>query len=424
MKIKELVDEIFRLRDALKSNIRLIQDEQLVKALRKLPDELRKYRNYRDYLSHVEMTGGFIPDVKIRVQKFFEKYVTYMDRSEDDFIKNFSGTYYESMCELAIANLLQENEMNFDLIESVHNESGRDFYFKVGCNTYYFECTTTNKSCLSKFVESFHKIDNYVKIAEIFQESSSRPYEEWTWKIIQLFSGMVEPRFEKILEEFKKIKCIESGDDLIDTRKDASNVHLREFINWIGSAKDAVDIYEPFLPTCIVEQLRNIGIIKKQSGSTERGPNWLIDDLAYATAVKILEKAKVTKKFDKPYILFVSLANASLEHPGAMWRAAKDFTDYFHQTLISYINAEKHNYDSELIARALEHLYAVIISTSYLDWFPDILFANMPDGFNNCCAVIYNEALSDDMLKKSSPMLFEGLILDQKQLPFKLFEQT
>jgi len=421
VEIAKLVNQIFDGRSLLQKNTRLINDAGLIKALRNLPREIREYRNHADYLNHMKYKDGFIPAVRIRVKELFAKYHVYIDREKGEFAKSFPGNYYELMYELVAANFLSENGADFNLIDRELNSSGRDFCFLVGGQRYYFECTTINKTCLSEFVHAFYKMNSYLEIANIIKSRVTPSYADWTQNISKIFSTMASSLFDKILEEFKKIKQLNDGDAFIDTRDDANNVHLQEFIRWVGSAKDVIRLYRWVLPQEVIENLQAIDINKGSFSNSERDMSidWFLGYLARATAKSILEKiTKKNKKSDNPLVLFISIANIASEYSGHMMMGYQNFINYFHERLISYINEESVNYDSKQVADGLVNLYAVVIDTAHLNWFPDILPSNMPKGNNNCFAIFYNESISHEMSQKSTPLLFESMLPEQRQLKF------
>lgn len=191
---------------------------------------------------------------------------------------------------------------------------------------------------------------------------------------------------------------------------------ILKFKEWIYYIRYAITWFRNLIPSEIIEELESYNFLGFSQNTKE-----IIENKEFLLeAVTKLICDKLQKSYSQecaPIILAVSLAN-------------------FRDQLISPIGSL--NFDSEMIDKLLgkllreiqknenistDNLYAIILDTSWYNWFPEIAImkygANFPVNYTNCFCIIYNK----EFISKHGK-LFEAAIPYQKIVSFNQEKHT
>lgn len=77
---------------------------------------------------------------------------------------------------------------------------------------------------------------------------------------------------------------------------------------------------------------------------------------------------------------------------------------------------------ARLEERSLKSLYAIIIDTTWYNWFPDIIEksgdGHFPNDYKNCYYILYNKSISEDL--QCEPRIFDSLVNTQFEIFLEL----
>lgn len=387
-----------------------------------LPPSDKLIKKCKDNISLLEKTHGnlklfyyHIMNKEIRdiTNEFFKAYKAYVDISDIAFERGFMNNYGEKVFELVMADFINKKYSLKDRTEEVKDDSSPDFIFSHNSKEYYLECTTRAPSFLFHYMTSLEDFDKFYTIASIFNDknkefTSSRKNWNYRWcskidSIQQSFwRSLNQDEKDKIWGLFK-VKKDEMTPDLLPPQ------FIRQFFEWIDYNSNMLISHKDLIPEDILIKLQAIEL-PSAIYSSGREEETYRDSLSRAVAQSIIEKLyKDYLKHDKPVIISISL---SLINNIRMIRGAKELIDGILTSLqenIRIVLSEKNLSESEFNLR-IKNLYAIVIDTSWYNWYPNINKEHMVSGYDNCYGVVYNTDISAEIKCVSDRGIFNDIV--------------
>ncbi len=190
--------------------------------------------------------------------------------------------------------------------------------------------------------------------------------------------------------------------------------------DWIYICSYALCYFKHILPSVILDRLNEIFrklSLSKDSSKSEKSREFLIDSIAYL----LVEKLKLSKKYSQKKLPIIISVSLSLLLDFQTHALLKDIDHNLFKNLLK----EKLNQklmDNNLNEESLNDLYAIIVDTTWFNWFPVIaeklVGTNFPDGFRNCYYIIYNENIGKEI--DCDPGIFNSIIKNNSKMNLKL----
>lgn len=338
--------------------------------------QIKTYLNLRTYQKHRKNE-----EVKTEVNSLYEKFVGSADNLLDifpqEFTNAFSCNYMERIFELVIAGFLSNKIGNLKIreikeslpdLELIHNEK-----------KYFVECTTRATSFMDRYAELLPDFDKYFKIAKLFYEKNK------TLKIPEWYFG---PVIEQIWSHFTTEEQIEIKKIFGSIETNEHNFYPTKFKEWIFYNRYALLYFRDLISNNIVNALKTISL-PESLGESKEHIEATKNHIIKCIAQEIL--SKLTKKYfsqGTPIVLALSMAQMpQLIHPRIFFH-----NELLKEKLQNYLSAAV--IKEEKYRKNIENLYAILIDTTWYNWFPKIAQRSygvkFPDGYENYYGIIYN----------------------------------
>jgi hypothetical protein len=346
---------------------------------------------------------------------------TYMDSTEKDFTSTFSDNYQKKIFELICAELMARN---FKLI---HNPSGSDIGFENRSKSYLLECTTRNSSLMDVYVNTLADFDRNLKVARIFQRchkklADSREYGwggSWCIYVEQLWYELNSKERQKIINLFSaeinpELLCNTSLQSVLPK-------WLSKKLNkWVDLNQYAWFYFRNILPPILARKMKTI-LPSCKSDDMPEIAKFLIKSIVAMTMRKLDRKF-----FEKKMPVVLALSLATLPDFMSISPAFNNFEGMAKSIAIEFReNAKfylKDGQDLKIFRENLKFLYAIIIDTTWYNWFPKIVEdkhqVKWPDERKNCYIAIYNNNLSENL--NCDPHIFSLFINNEIDLPLNI----
>jgi len=351
-----------------------------------LQELINTYSNY-EYYQRVRNN----PELKDLVNKLFSELKSYSDIS----CANFSGNCQQRVFELVMGDFVRCN--GGGLKKPEYKNGCPDWIFEKNGKEYYLECTTRNTSLMNKFCEFVPEFPNYLQVANIFlekkadlQQNKGLSYDPWYmyWEMIAGF--FCEEEWGKVI----KILSVDNRDTALNKIKE-----------WVYYTRYAMSYFQSIIPGDIVTKLKNVGFPDSKdcymdTKKCEANRNFLLDSIARMICDKL------AKSYSKKQTLILAVSLALFQDQ----LIAPGYPVSFDERTAEYLLKKiKENSKSKSEVSTCK-LYAIILDTTWYNWFPDVAGTHSTDGYKNYFRIIYNENFI-----KEHGKLFEENIQPQYQ---------
>lgn len=313
------------------------------------------------------------------INDLYCKYKNLLDSHQKEFLTKFPAQFWQLTFELAIASLLSKNSSLSLKEKNICNNrkkiSEPDLKFDYNNQDYFVECTSACSSLLDQFDEFLPEFEKFYHFSGILSEKNGTKF--WFLK-----SNIEHSCRAFSHEEKKKIKK-ELNIDVDDARI------FSDIDRWISLNRYACTYFKEVIPNFIKEKLASLSIPDGTSGE-----RYDINFFIKIIALKIVEKLQ------KPYfqnnnagVIAISLAMLPQDTISlfALPSSIKN-KNFFNEKAVEALNAEldrlirpKEEAIQEKILIGLENLYAIIIDTTWHNWF------SSSTNYQNHYGVLYNE---------------------------------
>ena len=400
------------------SSVQMLLEERYKNSV---TNRIKIYQNSSSYSIHFDNEL-----IKERVNNFFSLYNIYLDAEKIGFLRNFRDTYGEKVFELTMANFIGRRfKLKERTAEAKIDGSLPDLEFVANGNTYFLECTTRFSTLIPEYINILPKFNNYSAVAKVFyrqNEQFKTSRRDWCcewWYDPLIIQQDIWLALDDENKKFvwKKLGFYEPVPKII------SESQLAEFRKWIKYNRYMLTHFVEALPSELVKKLNALNL--RPGNSTEQKEESEFQDLLVRFVAQGII-SKLDKKYfheNHPVIVSVSLSLLTdfkmlkspkqlIEHIAFLLPEA--INDIIQDKINEYEELSQYNNFKNKVEIGLQNLYAVIIDTTWFNWFPDICEAKMPDGYDNCYGVIYNTNISREINKVSDKNLFVS------QIPYQM----
>lgn len=394
-----------------------------------LQKKIDQHTNLRAYTFHRnEPEKSFV----MKVNNLFSRFGNYLDSSEKAFISSFADNYQKSIFELVMAEFLAQKQKHSLITRSNNKKSNSDgeadLAFINQSNDYFLECTTRNSSLMDIYVEQLIDFDRYLKIAKIFHRRNKELHDSgehgwnacWITMAEQVWYRLELNQQQSIINTIKTTSTFKLEDTFSSHPLHPPRWLFIKLEEWVDLNQYAWFYFRDLLPSILTKKIKPILPLAKS------------DDMG--KVIPFLIKSIVMmmiRKLDKPYfeknipvILALSLSTLPdfMSPTGAFNQfelIAKSIAKELQENISNYVKNEE---SLKKIRENLKSLYAVIIDTTWYNWFPEIVEekhqAKWSGGCKNCYIIIYNTRIS-----KSIPhdhKIFTCTIMNEIDLPLTI----
>lgn len=366
---KSIADDIKKYINNVKESKKLLQ------ALQRKINLLNDYKSYSEIMSDNELL--------LLIETLKKEAMLYIDIAAEEFESSLAGNCIERIFELVTySHLKKYEELIFNPQQKQIGKNKRSEYpeyrIQINKSEYYVECTTATSSLFDKFVELLPNIDVFFEAARIICEDFEEkkriynrcPDSEWFYAVDCSIGQLSKDKQEK-LKSITNSTTIKEVEDKIS-----------EFFYYIEYANC---YYPDLIPQNILKEMHNIRIFKR-SHLCDKGTLPLKKHIVEKIARAIIDKAK-NEYFQSgiPVALFISFSQIPeflrISHP-------EELIKFIIDNLPTEI--KKQNQSNSI----LSNLYAVVLDTTWYNWFPDIAKsrhgAQFPEGKENMYVCFYN----------------------------------
>jgi hypothetical protein len=309
-----------------------------------------------------------------------------------------------------MANLISKK---FSL--AIKNQEDVDLIMMYFNQKYYFECATRSPSQMDKFYELLPDFDQYHRVAEILKNKHDKLIQQSLLINTACYLDIITPLIWNEMDNDEKLKVKEIFTPLgASTEKDI----ISKINDWIYFNRYACLYFRDLIPEDLWKKYKDIDFpINSLPGRSNQ-----INDCIFALdriVEKIIDKLK-KQYFDEnlPVVLAISITTFPEIIPVAP-------ISFFIETIIDHLpwkltQAINQSQDSKKLEKNAKNLFAVLIDTTWYNWFPSIAKrkhnASFPTGIDNYYAVVYNEHCSH-MSQDNMQKIFDDLVSITATLP-------
>jgi len=375
--------------------------------------KINKHTNLQAFINHKTNHAATFVET---INNLFEKHIIHLDTSEKAFLSSFADNYQKNVFELVIAEF---SSNNFTLLPRPEKElspliSEPDLAFTHNEKTYFLESTTRNSSLMDKFAEHLYEFDLYLEAAQILQncQTGLREQKEFGWGAD--WSIMAEPLWYRLditsqqrVSNLIKKTAAYAKKDAISPARPLDYIQIIHLIsNWADLNLYAWFYFRNILPPILIQKMAPI-MPRCMSCDMAEFSQFLVKSVV-TMIVRKLECAYFQKK--TPVILALSLSTLPDFMSTAMafnqfGQIAASISNELRTNITTYVTDKNKIEDEEsikekikIISENIKSLYAVIIDTTWYNWFPDVAEnlqqARWADEVRNCYIAIYNTQTS------------------------------
>ncbi len=333
-------------------------------------------------------------------------YIKFLDSTEDQFLKAFKGNFGDRIFELVMADFIGKK---FQLRErpKEHKKNGismPDLEFVHNNKLYYLECTTRNTSLIDRYVYEHNELDVYFEIADLLYKKyeelkrENAVWEQSGWHtygvIFEIYHRRLDEKERKSVGLLMQQLKVDNVDDLI--------VKLAE---WIDFNKRIYNGFRDILPLELVHKLEQriipVSLVKLDLFDANH-LNFIIKSLVLKILEKVLKGSYFSHKMPVIIAISLSLLPDSMDTVVAI-NYCHNLESLLSKELKEVLNSSVYSQEEiKKILKNMKYLYAIIVDSSWYNWFPDILEKEhhkklFPDGYGNSYRVIYNINLAEDI---------------------------
>ncbi|HBD7060342.1 TPA: hypothetical protein KKW48_003124 [Legionella pneumophila] len=336
-------------------------------------------------------------EIKSEINQLLYQALPYSDISYDEAYNSFPSNYLSKVFELAIFKFLKVTQL-LDLC-CKRNSEPPDFLFMINSIQHQVECVTRTSSLMNEFYKIIPDFGKFKEVSKILKEEND------------IREGLYQSKFDNIFSEpviavlFRELSIEKT--DKIQKIMGVSNKLLCEqiFIHWVYCIKYSYLFFTDCLSLEVINELENISLPRILCGN-ESHDKKTNDFILNGIVSAIVEKAK--KSYfaapDKPITLAISF---SLSRNFLSVPDPTTIIGFICNKLRDEVNSKV---DIQLGVNIFDNLYAIIIDTTWYNWFPEIAIkrhgAKFQTGFNNCYGCIYN---SEHFLVKSEQLIYDRI---------------
>lgn len=378
---KNVEDEIVKRQNELKQYF-IDRVKNNIAPSDELNNKVTKYKSYKMYHDLVSSECNVMKQIRAKIIEVLNKHPNLFDISPEEFRKRFPAECWQLMFELIMADFLDQKE-EWKLNKVARQAQGLpDIEFEYDQVSYFMECTTCSSSRLDQYDQLLPKFDHFFELAKFFHKKTRDRFwycniEHW-WKGFTILNK----------EELQKIL---GNNDL--------NIILEDFKKWVFLNRYACNYFHEFVPDIILEKLKIIDFpIKIMSN----------ENIDMSLVIKRIAE-KIIEKLERPYflngkkgIIAISFAtfSPSVVENAQLTRSINTLGFNNINSILNELIKNKKLAEQRVILDGLKNLYAILIYTTWYNWFPDIdkssYFNQSSDHNNNYYAVIYNPVLLED----------------------------
>ncbi len=368
--------------------------------------QLKWINVYQSYSTYQGFQGDERKEERARVNELYSRYSRVLDTNPNELQKRFPREAWQFIFELAMAEFLSRNR-DIKLIEKA---TPPDLVFSHKNTHYFLECTTAASSMMNQYDQLLPRFDCFFRIAQFFHNQSlTKP---WYLNIMEIWKDFL---FRK-KTEFQEV--------LIGN--DGAVVNVNEFQEWFFLNSYACLYFKKVILDEILQMLESICFPMNMVLNQFLDMNFVISRIAR----KIVDKLKNSYFEEKKGIIAISF---SMLAPGIFTTgeltssiSSGDFFYHRNQPSLNMLNPvlnelikKETTEEQEKILAAFKNLYAILIDTTWYNWFPDVVrnkYGANFHYFDNYYAVVYNPALQ---VEGAPNYLFNGMTTYQMaDVPF------
>lgn len=296
----------------------------------------------------------------------------YIDMTQKQSYNSFPSNYLSKLFELGIFQFLNETQ-KLNLCEKT---TPPDFKFEYDSIEHHVECVTCTSSLMDEVYKQKPNFHECIKAAKILIDTNSQIGKRFdnamdSWAISILINELDR-------EESLNFKTLLQADTIDEAKK--------SFLFWLYLMRYSRLFFNDVLSETERDELDKIKLPNNLCGNGVhdiRTRNWILHSIVRS----INEKSKKSyfKDIEKPITLAVSFSLnrdfLSIPNPGSILSFA---CENLYHALENGLSD----------AGVINNLYAIIIDTSWYNWFYEIAKkrhnAVFPEGYNNCYGCIYN----------------------------------
>ncbi len=340
------------------------------------------------------------PGILNTINKLYEKYDKHLDANLKKFAGDLPTNFWNKVFELIVAEWAGKKfELGIGL-----SGSTPDLLFPEG----FIECTARAASQLDRYDKILPDFDLYLGVAKLF-------YSKFTDPEFLYFPENIKSRINiKSLTDDEKeyvFKNIPPKEAVTKINEHFMlNQSIARFSDWVCINRYACAYFKEIVPDEIFDNLELIQInINQPPAISSKLEAKYQEDHRYpylkTVALNVLDKtSKIYFSGEKLGLIAVSLA---MFNPGFFPLSCRDILDYIANNLQVEINKilikndkKRSREEVERILCAFTKLYAILIDSTFYNWFPEVMGARMLNGYDNFYGIIYNKNVNDLVAKK------------------------
>ncbi|MCD6056250.1 MAG: hypothetical protein K0R12_1212 [Gammaproteobacteria bacterium] len=398
---EEYADKAKELLETLKGDMESIITSVLEKGIINA-DERKHFQNklvsFNTLKTFVNIKNN--PLLKRETDRVLLKHCDFGDHRDTHSIKDLlTNKILPRIFETAMADLI-ERKFGSVFEKHIKKQGNPDFVLTVNKVKYVLECTITRSDPRNKYViDALVQFQPWFEAAKLifekFEQNRAKyqrnPYVKWYSLPDHVIKRDIEEQKEKFINMLSKTSLEESSKYFEEILEGIIHtlIHYREFIcDEMNKQLESIDL----IPDKIVKSSNNF-------------PSTYWADILYSHIADKIEKSAF--KRNMPVILAISFS------------LRKDALTA-HTSIRSWLKAIKENLETRLTklmkdAPQLENLYALIIDTTFYNWFPSHAEkeygAKFSNGFDNEFICFYNA--KNEMVikqKEQGTLIFNNLM--------------
>lgn len=336
-------------------------------------------------------------EIKLNIQELSTQIHPFSDLAQKDELPKCE-TYRAKVFELIMFVFISRK---FELVKRTNKNKREgslpDYEFYYQNQKYYFEVTIRDASLMDQFNQFLPEFDNYFNEAKVLYEKAKEL--NWTnpwWSVV----GELYYRIYSINNEIK------------------NKIYL--FEKWLYLNRYACRYFIKIIPSKLLVKLRTIDFPTSVFNSKTEIQRFK-EHLTRCIAVKIIEKLE-KKYFENANPVIVAISLATLPDfmiipniESLLAHIQTTLNEKLIEILKERIRISKDNdykKNVEKMQHNIQHLFAILIDTTWYNWFPKTVKSQYGAKFEDRCenyyGIIYNKNISPYINKKFS--LFESII--------------